>query len=56
MEPGIRLLRRLRDCEAGLREIAEVRPDLGRIADEIAAETQKLKAELIEHEMIQGTV
>lgn len=56
MQPRIRLLRQLRDWEACLREIAEERPQLGRIADEIAAETQKLKAELVGDDwLIEGT-
>jgi hypothetical protein len=55
MQPEITLLRQLRAWEAGLREIAEVRPNLRRIADEIALETQKLKAELVEDGPIQGT-
>ena len=55
MQPTIRLLRLLRECEAGLRGIAEDRPQLRHIADEMAAEAQKLKAELIEYGLIQGS-
>jgi len=56
MQPRIRLLRQLREWEAGLRQIAEDRPQLDRIADEIAAETQKLQAELVADDwLIEGT-
>lgn len=55
MQSEIRLLRLLWDCEAGLKELAGDRPNLRRIADEIAAEAQKLKTELVEVGTIQGT-
>ena len=55
MQPEVRLLRLLRDCEAGLRDMAGDRPHLRRIADEIGAEAQKLKRELIRDGLIQSS-
>ena len=52
MPQRLKLLRLLRDCEAGLRDILASRSDLRRFADGIAAEAAELKTELIQDGVI----